>query len=266
MLRYIAGSNINHALTVGKKYINKNKKPIINYAVEGKNNYRKTYKEYNKIISLLPENYSIALKLSSFNFDSLSISDTINNANNKNIKVFIDAESDKNNEIYQDISTDLLLKHQNVYKTYQMYRKDSLNVLMSDIIKCNKTNIPFSGKLVRGAYWNTEKNDGHLFIKKEDTDESYNQAILNINKFEFNTQPNIVLATHNEKSIYIARLLNKDLFEFAHLQGMNECYYNNICNTSNVYVYIPYGPYNEMIPYLSRRLYENIDMLKYTIR
>ena len=34
MLRYIAGSNINHALTVGKKYINKNKKPIINYAVE----------------------------------------------------------------------------------------------------------------------------------------------------------------------------------------------------------------------------------------
>lgn len=266
MLRYIAGSNINHALAVGKKYLNKNKKPIINYVVEGKKNYRKTYKEYNKIISLLPENYSIALKLSSFNFDLLSISDTINNAENKNIKVFIDAENDKDNEIYQDISTILLLKHQNVYKTYQMYRRDSLKVLMSDIIKCNNRNIPFSGKLVRGAYWNTEKNDGHLFIKKEDTDQSYNQAILNINNFEFNTHPNIVLATHNEKSIYIARLLNKDLFEFAHLQGMKENYYNNISNTSNIYVYIPYGPYNKMIPYLSRRLYENIDMLKYAIR
>ena len=113
MLRYIAGSNINHALAVGKKYLNQNKKPIINYVVEGKNNYRKTYREYNKIISLLPENYSIALKLSSFNFDSLSISDTINNANNKNIKVFIDAESDKNNEIYQDIS--ITLKTKNLY-------------------------------------------------------------------------------------------------------------------------------------------------------
>ena len=265
MSKYIAGRNINHALNVGKHYINKNKKPIINYAVECKNNYRKTYKEYNKIIYLLPENYSIALKLSSFNFDSLSINDTINNAKKKNIKVFIDAENDKDNEIYQDISTDLLLKHKNIYKTYQMYRRDSLKVLMSDIIKCNKRNIPFSGKLVRGAYWNSEKNDGHLFIKKEDTDESYNQAIININKFEFNTHPNIVLATHNEKSIYIAQLLNKDLFEFAHLQGMKENYYNTICDTSIVYVYIPYGPYNEMIPYLSRRLYENIDMLKYVI-
>ena len=266
MFRYIAGSNINHALNVGKYYIHKNKIPIINYAIEGKNNYKKTYNEYNKIISLLPENYSIALKLSSFNFDSLSINNTIKKKKKKNIKVFIDAENDKDNEIYQDISTDLLLKHKNIYKTYQMYRRDSLKVLMSDIIKCNKRNIPFSGKLVRGAYWNSEKNDGHLFIKKEDTDESYNQAIININKFEFNTHPNIVLATHNEKSIYIARLLNKDLFEFAHLQGMKEDYYNNICNTSNIYVYIPYGPYNEMIPYLSRRLYENIDILKYALR
>ena len=36
MSRYIAGCNINHALNVGKHYINKNKKPIINYAVECK--------------------------------------------------------------------------------------------------------------------------------------------------------------------------------------------------------------------------------------
>ena len=265
MFRYIAGSNINHALNVGKDYLNKNKKPIINYAVEGKNSYRKTHKEYNKIISLLPENYSIALKLSSFNFDLLSINEIINNAKNKNIKVFIDAENNKDNEIYQDISTDLLLKHKNIYKTYQMYRKDSLKVLMSDIIKCNKKNIPFSGKIVRGAYWNSEKKDGHLFLKKEDTDRSYNKAIININNFNFNTPPNVLLATHNEKSIYIAQLLNKNLFEFAHLQGMKENYYNDICKNSEVYVYIPYGPYIEMIPYLSRRLYENIDMLKYAV-
>ena len=89
MFRYIAGSNINHALNVGKYYIHKNKIPIINYAIEGKNNYKKTYNEYNKIISLLPENYSIALKLSSFNFDSLSINDTINNAKKKILRYLL---------------------------------------------------------------------------------------------------------------------------------------------------------------------------------
>jgi len=265
MFRFISGNTIKCALRVGDNYLTKNKNPIINYAVEGKNNNFTVFKEYKKIIPLLSFNYSIALKLSSFDFDLKLINEIINDAENKNIKVFIDAENNKNNEIYQEISTDLLFKHNNVYKTYQMYRKDSLKVLMNDIIKCNKNNKIFSGKIVRGAYWQAEKNEGHLFIKKEETDKSYNQAILNMHNYHFNKNPNIVLATHNEKSIDLARLLNEDLFEFAHLQGMKECYYNNICKTSNVYVYIPYGPYNKMIPYLSRRLYENIDMLKYFI-
>ena len=44
---------------------------------------------------------------------------------------------------------------------------------------------------------------------------------------------------------------------------MNEKYYNTLSNTEKVYVYVPYGPYNEMIPYMIRRLYENMDMIKY---
>ena len=30
--------------------------------------------------------------------------------------------------------------------------------------------------------------------------------------------------------------------------------------------YVPYGPYREMIPYLGRRLYENIDSIKYILK
>ena len=53
-------------------------------------------------------------------------------------------------------------------------------------------------------------------------------------------------------------------FEFANLMGMQENMYNNIIKSGNkVNVYIPYGPYSKMIPYLTRRLYENIDMIKY---
>lgn len=43
---------------------------------------------------------------------------------------------------------------------------------------------------------------------------------------------------------------------------MRESIFNDL-NNENVHVYIPYGSYREMIPYLIRRLYENIDMLKY---
>ena len=57
--------------------------------------------------------------------------------------------------------------------------------------------------------------------------------------------------------------ISNNIFEFAHLQGMNEKYYNTLSNTEKVYVYVPYGPYNEMIPYMIRRLYENMDMIKY---
>mgnify|MGYP001062682876 FL=1 len=43
---------------------------------------------------------------------------------------------------------------------------------------------------------------------------------------------------------------------------MGENNYKNI-NKNSIHVYIPYGPYKEMIPYLMRRLYENIDTIKY---
>ena len=35
---------------------------------------------------------------------------------------------------------------------------------------------------------------------------------------------------------------------------------------SLVNTYIPYGPYNKMLPYLSRRMYENLDMIKYMVK
>ena len=55
----------------------------------------------------------------------------------------------------------------------------------------------------------------------------------------------------------------KQLFEFGHLMGMKENKYKNINYPINTY--IPYGPYNEMFPYLIRRLYENKDTIKYML-
>lgn len=270
MFYYFAGNNFKHALNVGKNYINKCQKPIINYAIESTNSSLLVKKEYVNLISNIPNNeYSIALKLSSINFNINILNDIINKCKLNNIKLFIDAEDEKNNDKYNEISSNIICNNNSnlIYKTYQMYRKDSLNILCSDLELCRKNNITLNAKLVRGAYWNNEHKYGKLFIKKEDTDISYNQGIIELynTKNTKSKKPNVLLATHNKYSIELGKTLNisNNIFEFAHLQGMNEKYYNTLSNTEKVYVYVPYGPYNEMIPYMIRRLYENMDMIKY---
>ena len=158
----------------------------------------------------------------------------------------------------------------NIIKTYQMYRKDSLEHLSQDLKLFQSKNKLFGSKLVRGAYWNSEKKLGTLYIDKYKTDINYDQGIIFISENNINTYN--ILATHNKSSINLGINLNKfkkkKIFDFAHLAGMCEHIYNskNILSNESIHVYLPYGPYTKMLPYLLRRLYENIDSIKYMIR
>lgn len=270
MFKYIAGNTIKQSINTSKKVLACGKIPIINYAIEETKNVDKIYNEHCNLINSVSKDNKIAIKLSSFNFDKVMISKLINNAKNKNIQVIIDAEKCDDFFKYQDISNELVFENNkdkcNVLKTYQMYRKDSLNLLKEDVKFFNNNNIISGNKIVRGAYWNSEKKEGHLFNNKSDTDISYNYGSLFLSensKYSYN-----ILATHNKESINLGILLNKfhnkKIFDFAHLLGMRESVYNNLEN-ENVHVYIPYGPYKDMIPYLFRRLYENLDTIKYMI-
>ena len=273
MLRYLGGNNFKKAINVGNKYLKKNKKPIINFAIEETTQSKYIYKEYINLIKELPNNnFSIALKLSSINFDLKIARDIADLCLEKETKLFIDAEDNDNNNKYQEMVNQLTFDYNTnnnfIYKTYQMYRLDSLETFNNDLQLFKKYNKYFSCKLVRGAYWNSEYKGGDLFIKKIDTNNSYNQAMLNIYNSEYTDKTKIVLATHNKFSSELGVLLNKNIniFEFAHLQGMRESYYdklNQINDNDSIHVYIPYGPYNKMIPYLIRRFYENIDMIKH---
>ena len=269
---FFSGNHYKNALSVANNYILNKRLPIINYAVESNNDVTRVLNEYEMLIENINNNkdLSIALKMSSFDFNINYVSYIIDLAKKYNIKVYIDAEQSVHNKKYQSMSKELMCKYNKnnytLFKTYQMYREDALMDLHDDLIICQKNNIFFGAKIVRGAYWNSEKNNGQLFLKKTDTNKSYNQAILDIYNYDLKHK-NVILATHNETSCEIGQLLNqnKNIFSFAHLQGMKENYYNYVSNEHSVHVYIPYGPYNEMIPYLLRRLYENLEIL-YSIK
>ena len=73
-----------------------------------------------------------------------------------------------------------------------------------------------------------------------------------------------ILVLQFKRNIFSVK--NNKLITFPHLLDMNNQKYDSIKFNQTVYTYIPYGPYKEMIPYLSRRLYENLDTIKYMVK
>ena len=256
-MRYIAGNKFIHAFNLSKKLLLKNQIPVINYAVENKSN-SDVFQEYEYINKYLDERFKIALKLSSLNYDKKFINDLISMYKEKNVKILIDAENNNDYNKYRSIVDELLNEHNNdkcnILKTYQMYRKDSITELRYDLKNHNNLGC----KLVRGAYWNSDNKSGNLFINKIETDSNYNNGIklLARNKNGCN-----IIATHNNYSIDLVKYFNNKNLEYGKLLNFNNKKYKDVKNKVNIY--IPYGPYFDMIPYLYRRLYENLDSIKY---
>tara|TARA_Y100000816_G_C26046326_1_gene548304 strand:- start:243 stop:1079 length:837 start_codon:yes stop_codon:yes gene_type:complete len=276
LFRFVAGNNYKHALNIGKNMIRYGNIPIINYINENVNidNKYKVAEEYKNLLKYIDSSYILALKLSSLNFNRFQAYSIADMCKEKNIKLIIDAEDNENIEKYRNIVNFMIKKYNNnsinIIKTYQMYRKDCMDELNDDIKEFNRSNTILVPKLVRGAYYNTEYNGNHLFKNKKFTDINYNNAILTC--FNNNIKQTI-LASHNKESIELGIQLynnkninNNNILTIANLMGMNHNYMKTL-NNSNIKkaTYIPYGPYKEMIPYLSRRLYENIDQIKYTL-
>ena len=271
MLRYVSGNKMSHALKYGKFLLGNNKKPIINYISENanENNKLKVYNEYSNLLENINSKYLVALKLSSFNFDKVLIRRLVNNYKSKDISLIIDAEDNKNINNYRQLTNSLMMTmnddNYSIIKTYQMYRKDSLEELRDDMQMMKNHGKFFAPKLVRGAYWNSEYKEGHLYTNKEETDQNYFEGILQC--YNKRNQYNL-LATHNLESIDCAIKMNRrhNIFKVAHLMGMNERNMRKYEGRINIGTYVPYGPYREMIPYLGRRLYENIDSIKYILK
>jgi proline dehydrogenase len=189
--------------------------------------------------------------------------------------IFIDAEESWIQLAIDELANQMMAQYNIqqpiVYNTFQLYRKDRLAYLKHSFELANKNNYFLGAKLVRGAYMEKEraraieKNyPSPIQDTKADTDRDYDAALLfcaeNVNKIA------ICAGTHNENSsMKLAELMkekniqgaNQHIF-FSQLLGMSDHISYNLANAGyNVAKYVPYGPVNEVLPYLIRRAQEN---------
>jgi len=268
---YTAGENI---ISLNQKIIQLNKEnllPIADYIKEfskTESDVNENINEYNKLGQLSNLDF-IAIKLSSFLFNEQKINNTVENLVKYNKKVLIDAEDVSNQEKINNITNNLIVKYNIqrpiIYKTYQMYRKDSLKNINDDL----KSNHYNGFKIVRGAYYNQDKQSGLLYSKKEDTDKAFNEACDVI--FNNLGQNKAFICTHNQNNINkLIKTFNKDIHQNSIFHASLYGFINNetsklIGKQIKTYKYLPYGSLNDALPYLSRRLYENPSVIKYLI-
>lgn len=158
-----------------------------------------------------------------------------------------------------------------VYNTYQLYRHDRLQYLITSFEKAQSGAYHLGAKLVRGAYMEKERAralannyPSPIQTSKEKTDADYDTAL----KFciDHLDRMAVCAGTHNEKSsAYLVKLLNEKGIStndkrvcFSQLLGMSDhISFNLSLSAYNVAKYVPYGPVAEVLPYLIRRAREN---------
>jgi proline dehydrogenase len=191
------------------------------------------------------------------------------------VPVMIDAEETWIQDTIDHLALDMMRRFNKakaiVYNTYQFYRHDKLNSLMSDNEVAVKEQFILGAKLVRGAYMEKERKRADekgypspIQPTKEATDNDFDLALDyctdHINSIAF------IAGTHNEESCrLLTELLGKKNVNhkhphvyFAQLLGMSDNLSFNLANADyNVAKYVPYGPIKAVLPYLFRRAQEN---------
>lgn len=272
----VSPATTNSMKIVMDKLNHRNIIPIFDYAAEhtGNNNCNEVKNNIENIIQQYPNNFA-ALKISAFDMNRSNgdiVNDCLNIINmfkKYNTQITIDAEQVEFQDKISNITDDISKNGVEVYKTYQMYRKDSLDLLHNDLKLYKQLNLTFCAKLVRGAYYVQDKKTNMLCDTIEHTHYNYNEGIkMIIKEINNNKDVKLIAATHNLKSIELAKQLikenNIDRIYFAHLLGFLD---NKTIELSkdgyNVMKYVPFGPILKTYPYLFRRLIENYELTKF---
>lgn len=158
-----------------------------------------------------------------------------------------------------------------VYNTIQHYRHDRLQFLKNSYEAAVERNFILGAKLVRGAYMEKERKRASEYNypspiqpDKESSDKDYNDGLeFCIDRLD---RIGLIVASHNEYSnLYATQLILEKGYPLGHphihwsqLYGMSDNITFNLAHAGcSVSKYLPFGPINDVIPYLMRRAQEN---------
>ena len=196
-------------------------------------------------------------------------------ASSKQIGILVDAEETWIQDPVDVLSIQMMEQFNKqkgiVYNTVQLYRQDRLGFLSDMLEAARFKHFVLAVKLVRGAYMEKERAraaalnyPSPIQENKEATDADYNTAVA----FCMDHIENIsaIIASHNEYSnLFATQLmqkkglpLNHPHVHFSQLYGMSDNITFNLAGSGcSVSKYLPFGPIEDVIPYLMRRAEEN---------
>lgn len=170
-----------------------------------------------------------------------------------------------------------------VFNTYQTYLKGMPTRVQRDLDRSRREGWRFGAKLVRGAYMVSERQkaeerglESPICETYEKTEENFHKAIDVI--LAHGEDPSagacggaaaeVLVASHNRYSIErtiqkMAELaVSQDRVGFGQLMGMADHLTYTLARYGyRSYKYVPYGPVDEVVPYLIRRTQENSAIL-----
>lgn len=193
----------------------------------------------------------------------------------KNIGVLIDAEESWIQDPIDRLTMEMMAVFNKqkavVFNTIQLYRHDRLHFLRISHQIAEEQGFILALKLVRGAYMEKERalaleknRQSPIQISKEATDADYDEAVRFCMDHIHSTA--VIIASHNEQSNLLgAKLLDEMMLphnhphvHFSQLYGMSDTITFNLAKEGfNVSKYLPFGPIQDVIPYLMRRAQEN---------
>jgi RHH-type proline utilization regulon transcriptional repressor/proline dehydrogenase/delta 1-pyrroline-5-carboxylate dehydrogenase len=187
----------------------------------------------------------------------------------RGVGITIDAEESERLELTLDLYEDLTREFP-IGLAVQAYQKRALAVCEWLIAHARSVKRRLPIRLVKGAYWDGEIKqaqqlgmpDYPVFTRKPATDVSYVACAATLLSAPDAIFPGF--ATHNCRTVAtILELAGHREFEFQKLLGMGDTLYEALLAEDrkekpiSCRIYAPVGRFNELLPYLVRRLLEN---------